>query len=169
MGSFRLHALMWERLRRFSALDSEARWLFLRAALLLPLIGLSLRVRAFRFTQAALLRFSSRSLPSFAGLPANSDKSFVDGKKAALIARMVRAAARHSPKKPSCLEESLALWFLLRRQAITCELRIGARKVGGNFQAHAWVECDGQALHDTEEVYRHYAALEPAGRLMEAR
>lgn len=45
---------MWEPLRRFSALEPNARAIFLRAAVLLPLISLSLKLRGFRSTQARL-------------------------------------------------------------------------------------------------------------------
>src|SRR5260370_34394327 len=54
---------MWERLRRFSALERPARGLFLRAVVLLPLVALSLRWRGFRETQAALQRFLSKANP----------------------------------------------------------------------------------------------------------
>src|SRR2546425_2827609 len=54
---------MWERLRRFSALERPAQELFLRAVVLLPLVALSLRWRGFRATQAALQRFLSKANP----------------------------------------------------------------------------------------------------------
>lgn len=159
---------MKERLQRFSALSSEARELFLRAALLLPLIALSLRVRGFRFTQMALWKFSFQPRAGFGAGERLLDGSITNRKKA-LIARMVRAAVRHSPRTSTCLEESLALWFLLICQGITCDMRIGTRKVAGNFEAHAWVECDGEALNETQEVSRRYAVFEPVRCLMEAR
>src|ERR1051326_3385776 len=43
--------LMWNRVRRFSALPPEARRLFLRAAVMLPMVALSLKLRGFRATQ----------------------------------------------------------------------------------------------------------------------
>ena len=50
---------MWERFRRFSALERPAQALFLRAIVLLPLVALSLRWRGFRATQAALQIYRS--------------------------------------------------------------------------------------------------------------
>jgi len=38
---------MWERLRRFSAMDADARGLFLRAAVLLPVISVSLKIGGY--------------------------------------------------------------------------------------------------------------------------
>jgi hypothetical protein len=141
---------MWERLRRFSGLEPAARRVFLRAAVLLPLLGLSLRLRGFRRTQAALQRF----LPSTENAaPARTDRIV-------LTARMVHAAVRHSFGHPTCLEESLALWWLLGRQGIASQVRIGIRKDTGTFEAHAWVECEGAAVNEPEALHQHYAAFE---------
>jgi hypothetical protein len=144
---------MWERLRRFSALERTARGLFLRAAALLPLISLSLRLRGFRKTQTFLQRFLS--------LPRDSADSSEPG-RVDLTVRMVRAAVRHSVGHPTCLEESLALWWLLGRQGIETELRIGVRKHDKKFEAHAWVEHAGTALNEPESLHAHYAAFDAA-------
>jgi hypothetical protein len=140
---------MWELLRRFSALDKEARAVVVRAGLLLPLLSLSLRIRGFRQTQAMLQKF----LPTTTREPSTSLCNMV---------RMVRAAARYGFAPANCLEQSLALWFLLGRKGIASELRVGTRKTAGVFEAHAWVECDGEALNETPEVHQHYAAFDRA-------
>jgi len=144
---------MWERLRRFSALGRTARGLFLRAAALLPLISVSLRLRGFRKTQVSLQKYLSTS--------SKEDDSSVPG-RVDLTVRMVRAAVRHSVGHPTCLEESLALWWLLGRQGITSELRIGVRKHHEKFEAHAWVERAGTALNEPESLHEHYAAFDAA-------
>jgi hypothetical protein len=145
---------MWEQLRRFSALERTARGIFLRAIALLPLISLSLRLRGFRKTQASLQKFLT--------LP---DTSATESARlrAELTARMVRAAVRHCGLgHPTCLEESLAIWWLLGREGIPCELRIGVRKQDEKFEAHAWVERDGSALNEPEALHEHYAAFDAA-------
>src|SRR3989442_12233721 len=101
---------MWERLRRFSALERPAQELFLRAIVLLPLVALSLRWRGFRSTQAALQRFLSKT-------NRDEDSAFVN-KRAAMTAQMVHAADRGGLAHPSCLAKSLPLWSLLGRQGI---------------------------------------------------
>ena len=144
---------MWERLQRFRALDSASRGIFLRGVALLPVISLSLRLRGFRATQAVLQRL----LPPLNG-PA-------DGRAAAEVAqtaRMIRAAAHHGIGRTTCLQESLALWWLLGRQGIASSVRIGAHKAAGQFQAHAWVECDGAALNEDDGLHRHYSAFDAA-------
>ncbi|HKE07531.1 MAG TPA: lasso peptide biosynthesis B2 protein, partial [Candidatus Acidoferrum sp.] len=59
-----------------------------------------------------------------------------------------------------CLEESLILWYLLRKQGIASRLRIGVRKVNEKFEAHAWVEQEGVALNQPGQLHRHYVAFE---------
>jgi hypothetical protein len=146
---------MWERLRRFNALERPAQSLFLRAMVLLPLVSLSLRWRGFRATQARLQRFLSK---------ANSKQIQINvQERAALTAHLVNSADRHGLSHPSCLAKSLALWWLLGRQGIESHLRIGIRKDEEKFEAHAWVERDGAALNEPEEHHRHFAAF--AGEL----
>jgi hypothetical protein len=145
---------MWARLRRFSALERSAQSLFLRAIVLLPLVSLSLRWRGFRVTRAALERFlSNRNLEHHAATV---------GQRAALAAHMVNVADRHGLLHPSCLAKSLTLWWLLGRDGIPADLRIGIRKENEEFEAHAWVERDGHALNEPEDHHRHYAAFDGA-------
>jgi Transglutaminase-like superfamily len=75
-------------------------------------------------------------------------------------ARMVRAAADHGPFHGNCLRQSLALWWLLRRQGIDSELRIGVRKSGARFEAHAWIEWRGRALNERADLRQRFAAFE---------
>jgi Transglutaminase-like superfamily len=148
---------MWETLRRFKALEPRARGLFLRAAVLLPFISLSLRLRGFRATQSSLQKRLPRSLTAV-----SDQSSRTQAESTALSARMVRAAAHRTWGTPQCLEQSLALWWLLGRRGISTSVRIGTRKTGEKFEAHAWVECDGVALNEAEEPHEHYAAFEEA-------
>lgn len=141
-------------LRRFSALERPAQALFLRALVTLPLVGLSLKFRGFEVTRSTLRKRLSHTKPQ-----TDSDSQ---NKQIALAARMVNAADRHGLVHPSCLVKSLTLWWLLGRQGVTSELRVGVHKEGGNFQAHAWVEREGIALNEPEEHHHHYAAFDTA-------
>jgi len=141
---------MWARLRRFSALPRPAKGLFLRVVVLLPLLSISLRVRGFGATQ----RFLQKFITGKKGPPSGAVESH-----AALTSRMVLAAARNSPIPSTCLERSLSLWWLLARQGIAAQFRIGVRKDGEKFAAHAWVERDGVAIGEPEAQHLHYAAF----------
>ena len=145
---------MLKNLRRFRILDPPARNLFLRALMTLPVVSLSLKLRGFTKTRAAL----QRVLPA-SNSPLDSDFVRV---RAALAARMVNSADRHGPVHPTCLTKSLTLWWLLARQGIASDLRIGVRREQGKLEAHAWVERDGIALNEAEEGHRHYAAFDAA-------
>src|SRR5262249_44115408 len=147
---------MWARLQRFRSLDPASRGVFLRACVVMPLVWSSLGTRGFGATQATLRRFlrSANRRPKVGdGLP--RDAVF-------RTARMVRAVARLSAGRFTCLEESLTLWCLLERQDLAASVRIGTRMNEGKFEAHAWVECQGVALHDPEEPNHPYAAFENA-------
>jgi Transglutaminase-like superfamily len=148
---------MWEPLRRFRALEPRARGLFLRAAVLLPFISLSLRLRGFRATQSSLQKRLPRALTAI-----SDQSSRTQAESTALTARMVRSAAHRTWGSPACLEQSLALWWLLGRQGIASSVRIGTRKTDQKFEAHAWVECDGAALNEAVEPHQHYAAFDEA-------
>ena len=145
---------MWEKLRRFSALERPAQKLFLGAWVMLPVISLSLRLRGFQATRSTLQRTLSNSLPE-------PDAEFVKG-RVTFSAHSVNAADRHGLVHPSCLAKSLALWWLLGCQGITSQLRIGIRKDKEKFEAHAWVERDALALNEPDEHHYHYAAFDKA-------
>jgi hypothetical protein len=144
---------VWKQIRRFSALERPARALFLRAFVLLPLISISLRWRGFCKTKASLEQFLS--------VPFGSQNPNAQG-RAALTARMVRAAGHYGIGHPNCLKVSLALWWLLARQGTASDLRVGVRKYGEKFEAHAWVECGGGALNQPGTNYQHFAAFDAA-------
>jgi hypothetical protein len=130
--------------------------MFLRAAVLLPVISVSLKIRGFGGTQKALQNF----LPSKTGK--GIDNNATGAERVRLAVRMVNAAARHGLGRPTCLEKSLALWWLLRREGTVSRVRIGARKAAGKFEAHAWVERDGVALNEPGDEHQHYASFDAA-------
>lgn len=138
-------------------MDADARGIFLRATAVLPVISVSLKMRGFGATQEFLLR-------AFPIAPETSQQDSIhvvdDRKRTELASRMVNAAIRHVWRASTCLDKSLALWWLLGRQGIACEVRIGARKQGGKFEAHAWVERDGVAVNEPQQGHRHYAAFD---------
>jgi hypothetical protein len=72
-------------------------------------------------------------------------------------ARAVATAAAFFPGRAVCLEQSIALYLLLRRRGFHAALRIGVQPYP--FQAHAWVELDGEPLNETEEMVRKFVAF----------
>jgi hypothetical protein len=140
--------------RRLEQLRALAPWeqrLLARLVLLLPAIGAALRLLGFKRTRDLLARL----VPT----PADQDRlagaSTAD--EAQRIARLVAIAAHHGLYRATCLRQSLALWWLLRRRGIPAELRIGVRKDSGDLQAHAWVEHAGAPLDPGSPGYVAFA------------
>lgn len=76
-----------------------------------------------------------------------SDAAF---EAAQLIARRVALVAAFYPGRARCLEQSLTLYWLLRRVGMAAELRLGVQPV--SFAAHAWVEYQREPVHEGELV-----------------
>jgi hypothetical protein len=107
-------------------------------------------MRGFGATQRFLQKFTASK---------NSPPVAVVESRVALTSRTVLAAARNSPIPSTCLERSLSLWWLLARQGIATQFRIGVRKDDEKFAAHAWVEWDGIAIGEPAAPHLHYAAF----------
>lgn len=140
---------------KFLQLSPHERWLFVQTLLLLPLTAVALRLIGFARWQSVIARFTLRRQPLV------EDASSLVG-RARQAAHMVRAVARRLPFDSTCLPQSLAVWWLLRRQGTESDLRIGVRKEGGLLKAHAWVEYRGVIVHGGNDVHRQFVTLEPA-------
>ncbi len=56
------------------------------------------------------------------------------------MAWLVDVADRYAPGKSSCLRQTAALAWLLRRRGVATSLRIGVARDEGKFVAHGWLE-----------------------------
>ena len=132
----------WRKVRRLSGRE---RALLLESLVLLPLVWLGLRL------------FGLRRMRPLAGLARTASR--LSGEQAQRTAGIVGLAARHGLYRATCLEESLALLWMLGRRATPASLHLGFRKDGGQFEAHAWVECGGIVLNDSTDVAQRYSAF----------
>jgi hypothetical protein len=144
----------WSRVWRLSAAQRSA---LAQALVLLPLTALALRVVGFRRWQAMLARLAPVSVSPAAGGGEAAVRT-----QARAVAQMVEAAARRGLYHATCLPRSLTLWWLLRRQGIDGELRLGVRKAGDVLEAHAWVEYRGAVLNDRADVRRVFSPFDRA-------
>jgi hypothetical protein len=126
---------------RFLRASRQERRLLLEALVLLPVTSIALRVVGFRHWQSFLARRTPHAGPRQGGTKQTLDL-------ASLAVTSVTKASRFSPWPANCLQQSLTLGWLLRRRGIDSQLRIGVRKQGGRFEAHAWVEHEGVVLYD---------------------
>lgn len=120
---------------------------------MLTLTWLGLRSLGFRRWQKLL----SRLTPGAPGTVEISE-SLLDRCRA--MARVEHSVARRLPFQSNCLDQSMTLWWLLRRRGVAAEMHIGGRKEAANFEAHAWVEAGGSALPDAGEVHPHFAPFD---------
>ena len=126
-----------------------------------------IRFVAHDFFQFAFARISPNqtTLQYFVSVPHGLQDASAQ-ERAALTARAVRAVWRSGIGHPDCLNASLTLWWLLARQGIASDLRVGVHKDGGKFEAHAWVECGGAALNEPEPRHQHFRAFDAALALL---
>lgn len=61
------------------------------------------------------------------------------------------------PGRAKCLEQSLVLYYILRRQGIAVKYCQGAQPYP--FQAHAWIEFRGQVINDVAEHIKPFLRL----------
>lgn len=125
-------------LRRFLQLNQQQKRIVLAAATALVLTRAGLRIFGFRRWQNFLGSFGQRAAAKL-----GSDENI---HRARQIAKLQLSAERHLFPRASCLEHSLVLLWLLRREGIAGILRLGGRKQGDQFEAHAWVEVGGASL-----------------------
>jgi hypothetical protein len=155
--------IMMERWQKFWQLSGYERGVALEAAGGLFATWLGLRLAGFRRWKSVLAHLAP-SADTIARQQTPSQKE-----SAEVIARMAAAAARNVFLGTNCLEQSLVLWWLLRRRGIAAELRIGARKEFERFEAHAWVEVDSAALNNAGAEHLHFVPFDGPISPLEAR
>jgi hypothetical protein len=115
---------------RWRALSRHQKWLTVESAALVALAAAAISI-------VGLQRLLAMASPGVRGRALD----------AAAIRERVTAIARAGRYVPggTCLAQSLALAWMLRRNGVAAAVRIGIRTADG-FDAHAWVESDGVAL-----------------------
>jgi hypothetical protein len=93
------------------------------------------------------------------GATPSKSMSFASQVSPQRTAELLAAAARRGVPGSTCLTRSLALLWLLRKSGLQPNLRIGARMLSGHFEAHAWVECEGQPVNDPAWHIEGYPVL----------
>lgn len=79
----------------------------------------------------------------------NHPRRHVEQPTLGLFARKLRSAASMCPLRTACLEQSICLLWMMRRQGIDATLRIGVAPFP--FSAHAWIEHRGLPVNETAD------------------
>lgn len=143
---------MARRLHRFFGLPRQRQFYLVQAAAALAIVWAGMRILSYSRTRAALLRLA----PS----PAPNAASFTRDDTIPELAWAVSAVAHHAPVGSTCLQRTLALWWLLRLRGIESDVRIGTAQTERGIHAHAWLERDGVVLNDEADVGGRFAAFD---------
>ena len=120
-----------------------------KVALLLEALWMLLKADFAKADYAALRRKMNFAMPSLA---------YPDAQRVIpLIVAAMNRARRYYPKSPACLQQSVALSWMLRRRGIPADLEIGVRQ--SPFESHAWVEVAGNVINDGPRVREVYQTL----------
>lgn len=130
--------------KRFWKLARRDRVALLEVTVVIVASRVGLRIAGYRRWKSLLSRFSFPNINSSHA----PETQFVRFESPRHLGRVADSVARNLFFRPSCLERSLGLWWVLRRRGFEARLRIGGRKIGARFEAHAWVECAGVSLGD---------------------
>lgn len=136
-------------LHRFFRLSRLEKGMFVRGVLLLPIASCALRFVQMK----TIMRWTER--PSRERLPFNRNKD-EHRKLSELAQKMLEAASRYGVARGNCLSKSIVLCHLLRRIGLPATLRVGGRKEGLQFGAHAWVELNGIVIDDPESIHMDF-------------
>lgn len=128
--------------------------LLIRAWFLFPVFDLALGLLPFPL----LYRYARQgALPASPSAPDPAKDNPAPSRMAWLVERV----GRYSLTRPTCLTQALVLTRLLARNGMGSTLRIGVARATSPLSAHAWLECQGQALIGEVEA-QGYTPLSPA-------
>jgi hypothetical protein len=138
-----------DHLRRFFRLPAGERFFLFRALSLLAATRIALWLLPFRVVQ----RISPKVDRACSAFQKRSEFSRDRGIWA------IQVASRYVPRA-SCLTQALATQALLGFSRIPTSVRIGvAKSKAGNFEAHAWLESDGEILMGGADANQRYTRL----------
>jgi hypothetical protein len=119
----------------------------LRCGLAITWIKLLLRTRGFLGTTGWIRRRVEQVPTTAAASP----------EQVRAVEYAVAMAGALYPGRAKCLEQSLTLYYLLRRSGVVVKYCQGVQPYP--FQAHAWVEYRGEVINDVAEHARFFARL----------
>ncbi len=119
----------------------------LQCGFMISFVKLMLRIRGFAGT-IAWIRRRVADVPEVAS---------VDVEIVKRAEHAVAMAGALYPGRALCLEQSLTLYYLLRRQGIVVRYCQGVQPYP--FQAHAWIEHEDEVINDVPEHAKQFARL----------
>ena len=136
------------RLQGWRALPPAERPVMVRLLVGLPLVALALRVLDYRRTRA-LVEWLSRH-------PSPRAATAQELREADRLAQLAATAGNRGLVQASCLRQALLVHGMLRRRGLAPELKLGVRREGEAFLAHAWVELAGTRLAQSDVQFASF-------------
>jgi hypothetical protein len=140
--------------RRFRSLDRADRHLVLEAASLIALVWIGLRVLRFPTLRQALDRY--------AGSPDAGNALQSHATAIGQVGWAITRVAARFPVSATCLVQALSADAILRRKGLASKLHIGvrvSRNTAVPFEAHAWVESEGEVAIGSIESLPDFTVL----------
>ena len=122
------------KLKKLLKLSPADLLLLVRAAVLLVIVDLGLRLLPFQMLQAILARRPLR----WRSQQAADERSLGRRRRAVEVAGGYVGA--------SCLKKALTLQWLLSRRGVSTRLWLGVQRWEGTLRAHAWLEHNGRVI-----------------------
>jgi len=147
---------MRSRFRKFIALNSEERRLFIEAYFLLGIMRAAIKFVSFkRLTRS--MDLLKKSMPP---APLTEEQR----QSAIMVGKAIVRAANHTPWESACLLQSLTAQKMLEKQGIAGVLYLGIKKDENDkekMNAHSWTQCaeiiiTGKNEYDTFTVVSAY-------------
>lgn len=145
--------LMKRKLDTARSLSRRDWWTLGQAWVLLWLVDLALRLLPFRAVQ----KFVAQTRRRPKGQEAATTLTILD------VQRLVNLAGQCHLYPMRCLPQALVMQWLLSRQGIHTELRIGVRKKAAKLSAHAWIERSGQPIGEAQGMATGFVPLVAPG------
>jgi hypothetical protein len=142
--------LAWERLRRLGRRPLRQQWLVLEACFTL----LSVKAMLIALPFERWRRLLHRNV--------RSGSRVVERQAVAEIVWAVDRTSQFIPLNLTCLPRALSVQRMLARRRVMSELQIGvARDPSGRFEAHAWVEFEGEVMIGALPGLERFSRLPP--------
>jgi hypothetical protein len=119
----------------------------LRCGIMILVVKAMLKARGFAWTMDWMRR-QMEKVPDVVSVEVNAVRP---------IENAVAMAGALYPGRALCLEQSLVLYYLLRRQRVGVQYCQGVQPYP--FEAHAWVEYRGEVINDIPEHVKGFALL----------
>jgi hypothetical protein len=137
---------IYRKINTWKHLTHQERSILTRSLFVVPLITLLLKTTGLKTTQTLITR-SLHLTPPHAPIPFKTTIG------------MVKIAIHYHKRWNNCLRQSYLIWYLLQKQGIPAQLQVGVRFDDQEFQAHAWVEYQGQVIGDHPYVQQQFTTF----------